>query len=277
MKRQTAGNGIVSGFFLPHPPVLLPEIGKGRETDAKVTGDAYIKAAARAAEDQPDTVIFISPHAPLFSDYLYCYNSPVLTGSFSRFGAPDLVFSAEQDSELRDAILTRLAAAGVPAGDFPAQQLERMGFDRDLDHGILVPLYFLQRMGTATKIVGFSSSAMDIPNLIKTGQCIAAAVRDTKKAVCVVASGDLSHKVNNESPYGMVKEGAMFDRAICEAIDSSNMELLYRMDPLLRHEAAECGFASLIVLSALYSTPRCTRYSYEAPFGIGYCVALFEQ
>ena len=124
-----------------------------------------------------------------FSDYVFVYDEPVLTGSFARFGAPDIVCTAEQDTELRTAILERLDGETISAGALSADRIARMGFDRELDHGILVPLYFLQQAGTATKIVGLSSPAMDIAALKRIGQCIAAAARDAGRNVCVVASG----------------------------------------------------------------------------------------
>ena len=276
MERHVEGIGVCSGFLMPHPPVLLPEIGKGRERDAEKTGAACTKVATLASEYKPHSVVVISPHAPLFSDYVYVYDEPILSGSFARFGAPELMLKAGQDSELRDALLARLAGENISAGSLSQQQLERMGFERDLDHGILVPLRFLQQAGTAANIVGISSPAMDIPALKRIGHCIAAAARDAGRSVCVIASGDMSHKVNQESPYGEVPEGAEFDRLICSALDSSDMNALSRIDPVLRVRAAECGYASLVILSSVFDNPRCTRYSYEAPFGIGYCVAAFE-
>ncbi len=277
MERQSAGKGVHSAFLLPHPPVLLPQIGRGRERDADITVLACRRAAAQAAAGHPDTVVLISPHAPLFSDFLFVYDSPNLSGSFARFGAPSVVLSATQDDGFRESFMEHLAAAKVPAGTVDPDRLERMGYDTDLDHGVLVPLHFLQQAGTAASIVALSCSAMSIPALRRAGHCIGEAARETGRTVCVVASGDLSHKVNGESPYGEVPEGAAFDREICAAIDASDMDALYSIDPVLRVSAAECGYASLVMISSLFDSPRCTRFSYEAPFGIGYCVAAFEQ
>lgn len=277
MERQSAGNRIHSAFLLPHPPVILPDIGRGRERDAEQTVRACQRAAAQASAATPDTVVIISPHAPLFSDFLFLYDSPRLSGSFARFGAPSVVLSAEQDTGFRESLINHLKAAAVPAGSIESGRLERMGWGTELDHGILVPLYFLQQAGTATNIVGLSCSAMDVPALRRAGRCIGEAARETGRSVCVIASGDLSHKVTSESPYGDVPEGAEFDRKICTAIDASDMDALCRIDPVLRISAAECGYASIIMMSALFDSPRCTRFSYEAPFGIGYCVAAFEQ
>lgn len=277
MERQSAGKGVHSAFLLPHPPVLLPQIGKGRERDAEKTVLACQRAATQAAAGTPDTVVIISPHAPLFSDFLFVYDSPTLSGSFARFGAPSVVLSAEQDTEFRESLMDRLSAASVPAGTLSPGRLERMGYGPELDHGILVPLHFLQKAGTASRIVCLSCSAMDIPALRRAGHCITEAAREPDRTVCVIASGDLSHKVNPESPYGEVPEGAAFDREICTAIDNSDMDALCRIDPVLRVSAAECGYASIVLISALFDSPRCTRFSYEAPFGIGYCVASFEQ
>lgn len=277
MKRHDEGTGVCSAFLLPHPPVLIPEIGKGRERDAKKTGAAYREAAVLVSEYGPETIVFVSPHAPLFSDYLFMYDAAVLKGSFARFGCPSLELEAEQDTPLREAIVSRLTAASIPAGSLPPDRLKRMGYESELDHGILVPMYFLKKEVTATKIVAISSSAMDVSELRKAGRCIAEAAKEAGRRVCVIASGDLSHKVNRESPYGEVPEGAQFDSEVCAALDMSDMDRLYGIDTELRESAAECGYASLVLVSSVLADPRCSRLSYEAPFGIGYCVAVFEK
>lgn len=277
MARQKEGLGVSSGFLLPHPPVLIPEIGKGRERDAKKTGVACLKVAERVAEISPETIIIVSPHSPVFSDFVYIYDSPKLIGSFERFGMPGLTVSAPQDSDLRASLISQLSQASIPAGSLPGDSPKQTGFDQDLDHGVLVPLYFIQKKLPNVRLVALSSSAMDTSSLVKIGECIAKAALQKSRSVCVIASGDMSHRVNQESPYGSVPEGTIFDQQICAALEHSDISALRSIDTVLRERSGECGYASLVILSAVLSKPVTTLYSYEAPFGIGYCVAGFNS
>lgn len=277
MARQKEGIGVRSGFLLPHPPVLIPEIGRGRERDAGKTGAACIHVAEMVAELSPEAIIILSPHTPLFSDFLYMYDSPILTGSFARFGSPELTLSAVQDTVLRDALFSQLQGASIFAGTLPEAQLARMGLDQNLDHGVLVPLYFLQKKLPKVPLVALSSPNMDAKTLVLIGECIAEAARESNRSVCVIASGDMSHRVNKESPYGVVPEGALFDQKVCNSLENSDITALRSIDTALRVRAGECGYASLVILSAIFKNPVCTLYSYEAPFGIGYCVAGLDS
>ncbi len=61
--------GKISAFYvMPHPPILISEIGRGEEEKIKATGEACKKVAKDIASLKPDTIIIITPHGPLFSD-----------------------------------------------------------------------------------------------------------------------------------------------------------------------------------------------------------------
>ena len=53
---------ILAAYAVPHPPLILPEIGKGEEKKIQLTVNAYERAMKEAAALQPDTVIVASPH-----------------------------------------------------------------------------------------------------------------------------------------------------------------------------------------------------------------------
>ena len=44
---------MLGAFLSPHPPVLLPEVGRGREREIAATGNAMAKAAAEVARWAP--------------------------------------------------------------------------------------------------------------------------------------------------------------------------------------------------------------------------------
>jgi aromatic ring-opening dioxygenase LigB subunit len=276
------------GVLMPHPPILIPEIGKGREKGAKMTDSSCRKVASRIASLKPETIVVISPHAPLFRDYLFVYDAPVLTGSFSRFGASSVSFSHPEDEDFVRVFKTLLSAKNIPGGTPDPEALSRFEASDTLDHGVLVPLHYIDESCADYRLVCLSCSAFDIDRVLEIGQSLALAAQKTGRSVCILASGDMSHKVNIESPYGAVKEGEIFDSAIADAIRNNDLPSVLSIDPLVRERAAECGYNSLVMLAGALSSQgspglpdargiTCVFHSMEAPFGIGYCVAEFSS
>ena len=277
-------------FLMPHPPVLIPAVGGGREYAAKKTAEACHAVAARIAELAPDTIIVVSPHAPLFRDYLFVYDHPQLTGSFASFGAPNIRISCEQDTRFRNQFIELMYAEEIAAGSLDSAASFHSGFNHgvagELDHGVLVPLWFVHNAYKNFRLLALSPSAYERETIIRVGELLYETAVKTDTRVCLIASGDMSHRVNTESPYGVTPEGAVFDAAICRIFRESKLEDLLCVDPTLCEDAGECGYRSLLVLKGTVSaqevdnknfgTPACTLYSYEAPFGIGYCVAGVE-
>ena len=154
---------------------------------------------------------------------------------------------------------------------------------------MLVPLRFISEACGPFNLVALSSSAFELETLTRCGAFLAEAAIAAGRRVCVVASGDMSHRVSAASPYGKTEEGAKFDRKICKAIDASDMDAIRAIDHGLRDKAGECGYHSLVMMIAAMDRARALAsdaapagsgvqshlFSYEAPFGIGYCVAEF--
>jgi aromatic ring-opening dioxygenase LigB subunit len=102
--------GVVSAYLMPHPPILVPSVGKGREGLANRTIQACHLAADSIRQAQPDSLVVISPHAPLYRDYSFAYPPSVTQGSFQRFGAADSIITARSDQALRREVVTQLSA-----------------------------------------------------------------------------------------------------------------------------------------------------------------------
>ncbi len=278
-KNRHGGNlcgHICAGFLLPHPPVIVPEVGKGQEAAATQTISALKTVAQKIDNLRPDTVVLLSPHAPMFSDFIFMYNSPVLEGDLKRFGSNCNV-SFPQDTALLAEIEQLMKAARLPGGRLDSDTMRQNGLENTLDHGTVVPLYYLSSVYKDFPLVAMAPSALDLQHLYQLGQVIKQAAINLGKRIVIVASGDLSHRVNEESPYGACPEGAAFDELIVEKLRQGNIPALFSIDHNVRKKAAECGYRSLIVLLGAMDgqSPQPQVLSYEAPFGIGYCVAKF--
>src|SRR5205085_8792450 len=149
-RKMADSSSIVFVGVAPHPPIMVPEVG--REACAEVRGsiEAMRELTARIIASDAQTIVLISPHAPLAPHAFVASNQPELRGDFAHFRAPDATVSAPLDAELLDAI----EAAAVEEG----YQLLRLSPDYELDHGTAVPLYFLLRNGWRGRVVALGHS-----------------------------------------------------------------------------------------------------------------------
>lgn len=53
---------VTAGFMVPHPPLIVPAIGKGEEQTITDTQEAYRRAAEEIAALRPETIVVLSPH-----------------------------------------------------------------------------------------------------------------------------------------------------------------------------------------------------------------------
>ena len=64
---------VTAGFMVPHPPLIVPEIGKGEERGIRETTEAYEKAAGEIAALKPETIVVISPRTSLYAGIFPCF------------------------------------------------------------------------------------------------------------------------------------------------------------------------------------------------------------
>lgn len=250
----------------PHPPIMVPEVGGDAIREVRSSIDAMAEFTRRIIASDADTVVLISPHAPLEPDSFVAYHGPTLHGDFSRFRAPDTQFTALVDEELLTSITSHAAKENF--------QLTRIS-KPVLDHGTAVPLYFLIENGWQGKIVALGYSFLSNSDHIRFGNCIRRAIDEVGRRAAFVASGDLSHRLKPQAPAGYNPEAFLFDAAVVEAISSSAPERITEIDHNLRQLAGECGYRSMLVALGAGETvaQNCEVISYEAPFGVGYMVA----
>lgn len=261
---------MLGAVLTPHPPVLLPEVGRGREKEIAATDRAMRAAAEQVARWKPDVLIVASPHTILYGDYFHISPGEAAVGDMSAFGAPQVRILARYDTVLREEIVRRAQQADLKAG-FLGQR------DPALDHGVLIPLYYLQKAGVSCPIVRMGLSGFSPLAHYRLGQCVAAAVEALGRRAVFVASGDLSHKLKDDGPYGFVPEGPKFDEAVTQTMASGDFLQFLTMNPALCERAAECGLRSFQMMAGALDgqAVQLQLLSHEGPFGVGYAVALF--
>ncbi|WP_309544597.1 AmmeMemoRadiSam system protein A [Candidatus Xianfuyuplasma coldseepsis] len=260
---------ILKAYTVPHPPIIIPEIGRGEERKIQATIDAYHAIAKEIRDLQPDTIIISSPHSTVYSNYFHISPHSKASGSFISFGFPTISTNVSYDTTLVQRIEELAILSDIPAGT----QGER---DNQLDHGVLVPLYFINQYYSDYKLVRIGPSGLSSQEHYRLGQTIQKAL-DSDKKVIYIASGDLSHKLKKDGPYGFVKEGPIFDREIVSILNEANFLKLLSLDSTLCHKAAECGYGSFNIMAGVLDGYDVISnvYSYEGPFGVGYVVAGF--
>ena len=263
--------GIVAAYVVPHPPLAVPKVGLGQERAIQATLDAYREVARRVAAHAPDTVVVVSPHAPAFRDCFCLSTGEAARGDMGRFGARGAQTVVRYDEELVAAIAACARKHGAPVCG------SGMG-DAELDHGTLVPLLFLRETCDGFRVVRAGLSGLSPASHRALGRCIAEAASDAGRRCVLVASGDLSHKLAADGPYGFAPEGPVFDRDVTALLSAGDLEGLFDIDGAFADAAAECGLRSFQVMAgALEGVPFSHELlSYEGPFGVGYAVAAFE-
>ena len=257
---------IVFSGIAPHPPIMVPEVG--RESAAEVRGsiEGMAELTKRLIASGAETVVLISPHAPLEPDAFVAYQGPVLHGSFAKFRASEVSFDAALDDDL----LQKISEAAAK------EEYEVTGLGgRQLDHGTAVPLYFLQLNGWTGRVVALGYSFLSNEDHLRFGSCIGKAISQTGRSAGLIASGDLSHRLKPDAPAGYNPTAYIFDNEVVDALRANSPERIINIDQDLRRSAGECGYRSVLVaLGATREQPwACEVIHYEAPFGVGYLVA----
>lgn len=259
-------SSIVFSGIAPHPPIMVPEVGRDAIAAVRSSIEAMVELTQRVIDSGAETVILITPHAPLDASAFVAYCSPILYGDFANFRAPQTQIQFPLDAALLEAI-SNIA----DQENFEVMNLE----DYSLDHGSSVPLYFLDRYGWKGKVVALGYSFLSDEDHTRFGGCIKSAVDRLDHPVAFIASGDLSHRLKPDAPAGFNPAAHRFDDEVVNAIEKNVAGRIVDIPPDVRRIAGECGYRSMLV--ALGATrdvaPAGEVLSYEAPFGVGYLVA----
>ena len=266
---------IVFCGIMPHPPIAVPEVGGAEADIIRDTREAMLEMGQRIKNSGAETLVMISPHATVFGDAIAINALPETKGDLARFGAPQVVLSYKYDQDLGQEIGWQAEDLGLPVAEIDKKVAGRLNVSLELDHGFMVPLYFLQQAGVKLPLIPCSMGVFSPEKLYAFGLAIKQAAEATKTKVAVIASGDLSHRLTADAPAGYDPKGKEFDQAIVASIKPLDVMGLVNLEEDLCERAGECGLRPIIMmLGALDGTAADGDVlSYEGPFGVGYLVA----
>lgn len=255
---------------MPHAPILVPAVGGERSGLVAASCRAMRLVAKRLMSHRPEAVVLISPHSPRRSLQPHAFGlwaEDPLQGSFAQLDVPEVEASLPLDQPLAQAIAAEMHACGLETWAI------RHG---PLDHGALVPLWFLSEAGWSGPTVVLGLSYAGDGGLAALGEAITDAARAVPRRLAIVASGDMSHRLTTDAPCGFHPQAHQFDETFIQMVRAGEYRKIGNIAPDLRELAAEDAVDStLIAASAVnWQTNGHQVLNYEGPFGVGYGVAV---
>lgn len=259
---------LVFAALVPHPPVLIPTIGKEQLIILEETRKAYEHLEEDIYTTKPQLIIIISPHGSVFTDAFSVNGHVDFVSKFEQFGD----FSTKKRWQGCPEIAARIGNE-AKIRDIPVQILSQ----GEVDHGASVPLFYLTHHLPEVKVlpVGFCNLSTD--RHLVFGELLKDVILHDTLRIAVIASGDLSHCLTVKAPVPYHPDGEVFDRTIRELLTLHNTTGITAMDQTLVDHAAPCGYRSLVILLGILKNMKVSfkQYAYEAPFGIGYLTGNF--
>jgi aromatic ring-opening dioxygenase LigB subunit len=262
---------ICCSVLMCHAPIVVPDVGDGEVCRCTATTWAMTEVSAQVVENEPDVVIVLSPHAPRDPGTFSLASDDPVAGDFAELGAPQARVEVPCARAAASAIVMQAHCVGVRC------RLRPFGL---ADHGTMVPLFFLARAGWRGPTVRMALPYYpDVRTCEAMGRAVAGAARESGQRWAFVASGDMSHRLLPGSPAGYHPRAHELDEAVVQAVRAGQYRRAASLDPGLRELAAEDVIDTLTVAAAAadWSSRHHAVLSYEAPFGVGYMVAVLDD
>ncbi len=268
---------VVMAGLSPHPPLIIPEIGGEDRKKVSDTINSLRELSSEIASIDPEVILTISPHGSVFRDAISVLSLPVLKGDFSQFGVSSVKFTKETDMDFIRELDKIATENGKTLVKLDKDNSRNYNLNPELDHGVMVPLFYLEEAGVDSSLVPLSMGLMEYNELYEFGHLIKETAENLHKKTVIITSGDLSHRLKPGAPAGYNPRGKEFDNKLVEYLKSKEFESILNMDPALIEKAGECGLRPLIMmLGAIREFEvKVDMKSYEGPFGVGYAVAGF--
>lgn len=258
---------VVFACVTPHPPIIVPEVGHGREREVGATLAALDALRAGLEAARPDVLLLMSPHGIVTRDRFHVLRGR-LQGDLSRFGAGAVRFDRAADLDLVDELL-----AEAPQHDIRVDAVDHW---EPHDHAAWVPLYYLGDAAPAAPVVALSISFRPAADHYALGEAAQAVIGRTDKRVAIIASADGAHTLHPEGPYGFHPASREFEQQFHEAFAAWDVETVLGFDDAFRHDAGEDSVPSVSFLMGALSGRRVAPeiLAYDGPWGVGYMTGI---
>lgn len=259
---------------MPHPPIVIREVGKDETEKVSKTAHSMEKLAVQINAAGPELIVAITPHGPVFSNVITVNALETLEGDLAQFGAGGVSVRYELDKEAVTKIIEGCSQHSLPCAALDRSLLRRHGCSDRLDHGLVVPLSFIQGAGWQGKLVPINIGLLPYEELYHFGIVLRDVLNALERNWVVLVSADMSHRLIPGAPAGYSPQGAVFDEIIRQSLQEGDVTRIIQLDRKLIEDAGECGFRPLVMgLGTLDGYQiAAEEFSYEGPFGVGYYV-----
>jgi len=260
---------IVFAGITPHPPLLIPEIGKEETKKLDKTRVAFTKLEQDLYVTKPDVIVVISPHGQTDENSVVINANTVYHVSLKQFGEYTISKKFHGTPRLASKIL-----AGAREKKFNIKIIGK----QHIDHGTSIPLLQLTNNLSKISILPIFPQIQNNKQILDFGYVLKNIFMKTEQRVAIIASADLSHALTNDAPAGFLKSGKKFDEKIIELLQSHNSAGIANLDPELIQQAQQCGYNSILMLLGTLKNINYTfkNLCYESPFGVGYLTGEFD-
>jgi aromatic ring-opening dioxygenase LigB subunit len=254
--------------IIPHPPVLIPSVGKENILRLEKTKNSYDKLEEALIREKIETIVIISSHGPIRENVWSVNIAPEYEINFEEFGDFSTKLKVNGDLELAQNIRESL---------IENNQVQAITYPR-LDHGCGVPLYSLLLNQKNIEIVPFYISGQNLTEHFNLGKIIAAQIKKGRKNIAVLASGDLAHTLEKKSPGGFSSRAVKFDQKIIELLQNKSIKEFLKLKEDLIAEVKPCGLRAIATLLGIIDSQGydISSTDYESPFGVGYLSMILK-
>lgn len=257
----------------PHPPMIVPTIGsKAQRQKVKKTTNSLEKLGEKLQRKNLDTLLIISPHLPLNPKKISIFANENFRGDLKKFRDFRSQFSYPGNPKLAKKLNKKLKEEGFPSKEKDLKKL---------DHGSLVPLYFLtqRKEKESINLIPIAFCDVNLKKHFKAGELVGKILKKSEVKIGVCASGDLSHRLKKGAPAGYSPKGEKFDKKLVKLLKEKKIEKIINLDEKLVQKAGECGLRSIVILLGILEAQTTWSpqvLSYQGPFGVGYLTANFR-
>ncbi|MBU4422085.1 MEMO1 family protein [Patescibacteria group bacterium] len=252
----------------PHPPLLIPNIGKDKMEKLAVTKKAFLDLEEKIKKAKLDSLLIISSSAEMHSATYGIILSEKYKTDFKEFGDFTTKIELFPDVELIEKIRHTALDNNLPFN---------LSHNENLDYNFSVPLFYLLQ-DKKIKVIPFVRTYQGAKEHYELGRLIKKILAESNKKIGIIVSGNLSHRSNEKSPLGFSKNGKTFNDKFIELLETKNNAGLLSFPEKIVEEANESillGTAMLMgIIDKINYKPQI--FSFEAPLGIGYLVCNFK-
>ncbi|MBP6942639.1 MAG: AmmeMemoRadiSam system protein B [Candidatus Buchananbacteria bacterium] len=259
---------LVFAAIVPHPPILIPSIGKEHVERIAKTKAALARLEQDLYATKPEVLIIISPHGDVQPELFTINLASDYEVNFEAFGDFATRLNFKGDTVLMTLDKERISSKS------PTTIIS----ESKLDHGVGIPLFMLAQHLPGIRVIPMYFSLLDNQSHLEFGKSLKEVIMNSDKRVAVIASADLSHCVTENAPLPYKPQGKVFDETILSLLEKRDSQAIVNIDPKLIDAASECGLRSILILLGAVNNInyRPEILSYEAPFGVGYLTATLH-